>query len=94
GAWTGIRWKAGELITGAGYGQGGQAAKRGAFAALPGRETIMADNDDEAAVERVARRIFELQNPGKPWPGEAQAKTSEQERYQALAKRELGAKES
>ncbi|MGU9980812.1 hypothetical protein ACJ4V0_12305 [Phreatobacter sp. HK31-P] len=54
----------------------------------------MADNDDEAAVERVARRIFELQNPGKPWPGDGQAKTSEQERYRALAKRELGAKES
>ena len=54
----------------------------------------MADNDDDAAVERVARRIFELQNPGKPWPGDAQAKSSEQQRYRDLAKKELGAKES
>jgi hypothetical protein len=54
----------------------------------------MADTDDEAAVERVARRIFELQNPGKPWPGDAQAKTGEPERYRALAKKELGTKES
>lgn len=37
-------------------------------------ETIMPDNDDAAAVERTARRIFALQNPGKPWPGEATAK--------------------
>jgi hypothetical protein len=58
------------------------------------RETIMADTDDEAAVERVARRIFELQNPGKPWPGDAQAKAGEPERYRALAKKELGTKES
>ncbi|WP_181313769.1 hypothetical protein [Phreatobacter cathodiphilus] len=33
----------------------------------------MADKDDAAAVERAARRIFELQNPGKPWPGDAGA---------------------
>lgn len=54
----------------------------------------MADTDDEAAVERVARRIFELQNPGKPWPGDARAKAGEPERYRALAKKELGTKES
>lgn len=54
----------------------------------------MADTDDEAAVERVARRIFELQNPGKPWPGDAQAKAGEPERYRALAKKALGTKES
>jgi len=49
----------------------------------------MADNDDEAAVERVARRIFELQNPGRPWPGDAQAGKADEERYRALARKEL-----
>ncbi|MBL8570455.1 MAG: hypothetical protein JNK84_15400 [Phreatobacter sp.] len=54
----------------------------------------MADNDDDAALERAARRIFELQNPGKPWPPGPLASAEEKERYRQLARKELGSKES
>ncbi|MCZ8315945.1 hypothetical protein [Phreatobacter sp.] len=37
----------------------------------------MARDEDEAAVERAARRIAELQKPGKPGPGEARTAESE-----------------
>lgn len=50
----------------------------------------MADNDDDAAIERLARKIFELQNPGQEWRADRQADTAEQERCRALAKKELG----
>lgn len=53
----------------------------------------MAGNEDEAAVERAARRIFELQNPGKPWPGDAQAKRSEQDRDREIARKDRGSRE-
>jgi len=53
----------------------------------------MADNDDDAALERAARRIFELQNPGKPWPPGPLASAEEKERYRQLARKEHGSKE-
>lgn len=53
----------------------------------------MPDNDDDAALERAARRIFELQNPGKPWPPGPQANADEQERYRQLARKERDAKQ-
>jgi len=37
----------------------------------------MARDEDEAAVERAARRIAELQKAGKPAPGEAKTTDSE-----------------
>jgi hypothetical protein len=53
----------------------------------------MADNDDDAALERAARRIFELQNPGKPWPPGPQAGAADKDRYRELARKERDAKE-
>lgn len=53
----------------------------------------MADHDDNAAVERLAKKIFELQNPGKEWRPGPQASADEQERYRTLAKQELGPKQ-
>jgi streptomycin 6-kinase len=53
----------------------------------------MADNDDDAAIERAARRIFELQNPGKPWPPGPLASAEDRERYRQLARKERDAKE-
>jgi hypothetical protein len=52
----------------------------------------MADKDDEAAVERTARRIFELQNPGKPWPGDAGAAKSGSDR--SVAEKPAGTKKA
>ena len=57
------------------------------------KERAMANNDDDAAIERLARKIFEMQNPGKPWQPGPQASADEQERYRALAKQELGPKQ-
>lgn len=56
-------------------------------------EDAMADNDNDAALERAARRIFELQNPGKPWPPGPLASAEEKERYRQLARKEHGSKE-
>ena len=53
----------------------------------------MADTDDDAAIERLAKKIFEMQNPGKEWRPGPTAGTGEQERYRSLAKQELGTKE-
>lgn len=50
----------------------------------------MADKDDAAAVERTARRIFELQNPGKPWPGDAGASKAGTDR--SVAEKPAGTK--
>jgi hypothetical protein len=56
-------------------------------------ETTMADNDDAAAVERTAKRIFALQNPGKPWPADATAKLDDKPRAGTLAKKDRGSGE-
>lgn len=48
----------------------------------------MSDTDDDAALERLAKKIFELQNPGQSWPPSAEADTDERRRYLALAKSE------
>lgn len=53
----------------------------------------MPDNDDAAAVERTARRIFALQNPGKPWPADAAAKLDDKPRAGTLAKKDRGGDE-
>lgn len=50
----------------------------------------MADKDDAAAVERAARRIFELQNPGMPWPGDAGASQAGTDR--SVAEKPAGTK--
>lgn len=54
----------------------------------------MADKDDAAAVERTARRIFELQNPGKPWPGDATAKAGDGKAPPAEASRPKDSREA
>jgi hypothetical protein len=58
------------------------------------KERTMADNDDDAAIERLAKKIFEMQNPGKEWRPGASASAEDQKRYRALAKQELGTKDS
>lgn len=48
----------------------------------------MTASDDDAALERLAKKIFELQNPGKAWPPSPEADADERRRYLALAKGE------
>jgi hypothetical protein len=82
----------GELINRSGTGQAARCstpAKR----ITADEETTMADNDDAAAVERTAKRIFALQNPGKPWPGDAAAKVDDKPRAGTLAKKDRGSGE-
>lgn len=55
---------------------------------LSPEETVMSDTDDDAALERLAKKIFELQNPGKSWPPTAEADAEERRRYLTLAKSE------
>lgn len=57
-------------------GRGKLTARRSITAADNG-EVTMARDEDEAAVERAARRIAELQKAGKPAPGEAKTTDSE-----------------